>query len=79
MLGCGQRWEAWPVQGAQSVVSAGRGGAAAGQALRGGAYSTHCCSAVHLIAAAEDEAGLSVVHPAKHRPERCLDRSTLLL
>lgn len=35
--------------------------------LRAGGGGAHRCGAVHLVPAAEDKAGLPVVHPAKHR------------
>lgn len=52
------------VLGAERVWSVRGGGGGSGQG-RG----THRRRAVHLVPAAEDEAGLPVVHPAEHRPE----------
>lgn len=42
-------------------------------------WGTHCRRAIHLVPAAEDEAGLPVVHPAKHGAQHCLDPSMLRL
>lgn len=70
----------------QGLGSAGWWGLCGGEVFVGlghlwgwGACGTHRRCAVHLIAAAEDEAGLPVVHPAKHKAERRLGPSTASL